>query len=106
MTTGLRHTTRSMPSWTTKPLGRCCAETLAEKLAGTDRRKFRILDVAAGTGLAGEELQKIGFTNMDAVDCSQKMLDEAKAKNIYGRLICDFVGPDQLDIQNGMIRYG
>ncbi|XP_066266163.1 uncharacterized protein [Branchiostoma lanceolatum] len=53
-----------------------------------------------------DQLQKIGFTNMDAVDCSQKMLDEAKAKNIYGRLICDFVGPDQLDIQNGMIRYG
>ncbi|XP_035693281.1 uncharacterized protein LOC118427550 [Branchiostoma floridae] len=79
---------------------RCCAETLAETFTGPDRRQIRILDVAAGTGLAGEELQKMGFTDMDAVDCSQKMLDEAKVKNIYGRLICDFVGPEQLDIEN------
>ncbi|XP_078614383.1 methyltransferase-like protein 27 [Branchiostoma floridae x Branchiostoma japonicum] len=77
-----------------------CAETLTETFAAADRSQIRILDVAAGTGLVGEELHKMGFTNMDAVDCSQKMLDEAKVKNIYGRLICDFVGPEQLDMKN------
>ena len=40
----------------------------------------RILDVAAGTGLVGVELAKLGFKNIDALDYSQEMLDLAKEK--------------------------
>ena len=32
-----------------------------------DRANARVLDLAAGTGLVGKDLHKIGFTNMDAV---------------------------------------
>ena len=32
-----------------------------------DRASARVLDLAAGTGLVGKDLHKIGFTNMDAV---------------------------------------
>ncbi|CAH1268987.1 WBSCR27 [Branchiostoma lanceolatum] len=46
-----------------------------------------------------DELVKKGFTNIDAVDGSQKMLDLAEKKQIYRRLICDFVGPNPLDIE-------
>ena len=32
-----------------------------------DRANARVLDLAAGTGLVGKDLHKIGFTNIDAV---------------------------------------
>ena len=34
------------------------------------------------------ELSKLGYTNIDALDISQEMLNEAKKKNIYKKLIC------------------
>lgn len=44
--------------------------------------------MAAGTGLIGVELQKLGYTNLHALDISQEMLNEAKKKNVYKKLIC------------------
>jgi len=41
---------------------------------------FRILDVGAGTGLAGENLAKLGFSNIDALDYSAAMLGVARAR--------------------------
>ncbi|XP_078688345.1 methyltransferase-like protein 27 [Branchiostoma floridae x Branchiostoma belcheri] len=79
---------------------RVCADAVQKALAGSDRKEVRILDVAAGTGLVGEELQKMGFTNMDAVDGSRDMLDLAERKQIYQRVICDFVGANPMDIEN------
>ncbi|XP_078666725.1 methyltransferase-like protein 27 [Branchiostoma floridae x Branchiostoma belcheri] len=61
----------------------------------------RILDVAAGTGMSGEALQKVGFRSMDALEPSEDMLVLAKEKNIYGRLIKDFLGTNRLDIADG-----
>lgn len=46
-----------------------------------------ILDAGCGTGLVGEELQRRGYTTMDALDYSKEMLDEAERKKIYGRHI-------------------
>ncbi|MDJ0949991.1 MAG: class I SAM-dependent methyltransferase [Alphaproteobacteria bacterium] len=43
----------------------------------------RILDAGAGTGLVGETLAGQGYSNMVAVDLSQRMLDVAHAKSIY-----------------------
>ncbi len=59
----------------------------------------RILDAGAGTGLVGEELEKMGYSRMDALDYSREMLDEAGKKNIYQELIhADMSRP--LDIEN------
>ncbi|XP_066288853.1 methyltransferase-like protein 27 isoform X2 [Branchiostoma lanceolatum] len=80
---------------------RKCAETMEKVMGGSNLKEVRVLDVAAGTGLCAEELVKKGFTNIDAVDGSQKMLYLAEKKQIYRRLICDFVGPNPLDIEKG-----
>lgn len=50
-------------------------------------RALRILDVGAGTGLAGQELAALGFTNIDAVDYSADMLAVAAQRNVYMNLI-------------------
>lgn len=36
----------------------------------------------------GKVLQGLGYTNMDALDISQKMLDEAKKLNVYKKFFC------------------
>ena len=43
-----------------------------------------------------------GYTNIDALDANPKMLEQARKKGIYKRLICDFMGPNRLDIQDGI----
>ncbi|XP_076323654.1 uncharacterized protein LOC143232301 [Tachypleus tridentatus] len=43
-------------------------------------KSCRILDVGAGTGANGSLLQKLGYTNIDALDGSEQMLEIAKAK--------------------------
>ncbi|KAL9967573.1 hypothetical protein ACROYT_G025828 [Oculina patagonica] len=53
-----------------------------------EKDEMKIIDVAAGTGLTGVELNKLGYTNIDALDMSQEMLNEAKKKNVYKRFIC------------------
>ena len=44
------------------------------------RQDIKIIDVAAGTGLIGLELHKMGYTNLHALDSSQKMLNEVRKK--------------------------
>ena len=46
-----------------------------------------ILDAGCGTGLVGEELVKMGYKKMDALDYSKEMLDEAEKKNVYQKHI-------------------
>ena len=53
---------------------------------------LRILDVGAGTGLVGNVLRDHGYRNIDALDISQKMLDEAKKLNIYKNMFCVALG--------------
>ena len=36
-------------------------------LSSEGRSNARVLDLAAGTGLVGETLNKVGFTNIDAI---------------------------------------
>lgn len=52
------------------------------------KSEVRIMDAGAGTGLIGVELKKLGYGNIDALDISQKMLNVAKEKNAYKKLIC------------------
>ena len=51
-------------------------------------KNIKILDAGAGTGIIGEMLVKQGYTNIDGLDISQKMLDIAEKKKVYKRLIC------------------
>jgi len=50
-------------------------------------RAIRVLDVGAGTGLAGQELNALGFVDIDAIDYSADMLAVAAQRNIYKNLI-------------------
>ncbi|KAI8497568.1 ubiE/COQ5 methyltransferase [Branchiostoma belcheri] len=74
------------------------AQTLAALLG--NRRDARVLDVAAGTGLCGQELSSLGFSNLDALDASQDMLDVAKTKNVYKNFLKEFLGPNRLNIED------
>jgi len=59
----------------------------AEALANTmDDQTLPILDFGCGTGLSGLALRIAGFTQIDGVDLSADMLEQAKAKGIYRRL--------------------
>ncbi|XP_071823767.1 methyltransferase-like protein 27 [Apostichopus japonicus] len=53
-----------------------------------------VLDVGSGTGLLGEALKALGFTNVSALDISQKSLDFSEKKGIYKKLFCVDVGTD------------
>ena len=50
-------------------------------------RGATILDIGCGTGLVAEELAARGFTAIDGLDASPRMLHEARAKGLYRRLI-------------------
>ena len=52
------------------------------------RKDMKILDIGAGTGGIGELLKARGYTNVDALDISQEMLNLAAPKNLYKKLIC------------------
>ncbi|XP_070212673.1 methyltransferase-like protein 27 [Littorina saxatilis] len=62
------------------------------------RSRVRILDVAAGTGLVGAEMKKLGFKNMDALDPSKGMMDIARGRGCYNKLYIDFIGEYDLNI--------
>ena len=55
----------------------------AEALAARVAKDAKILDAGAGTGLAGVELQRLGYSNICAMDLSEGMLEEARAKGCY-----------------------
>lgn len=49
---------------------------------------IKILDAGCGTGYVAETLKKLNFKNITGIDFSKKMLEIAKSKQIYSRLIC------------------
>jgi len=46
-------------------------------------RSVSILDLACGTGLLGEEIASVGYVNLDGLDSSMQMLNQARIKNIF-----------------------
>jgi predicted TPR repeat methyltransferase len=60
------------------------------RLTRNDRRFHHALDLGCGTGLIGAHFRDI-VTEIDGVDFSPKMLEEARRKQIYSRLDCDEV---------------
>ena len=66
----------------------------AEGMAGAcPERAAEILDIGCGTGLVAVELAARGFSTIDGLDASARMLAEARAKGIYRDLrggdVCD-----------------
>ncbi|XP_077988542.1 methyltransferase-like protein 27 [Glandiceps talaboti] len=73
---------------------RYTAEGLSKLM--TDRHA-RILDCAAGTGLVGQELNRYGYRDIEAIDISQILLNQAAEKCVYKKLICAKLGADQIE---------
>ncbi|XP_060067165.1 methyltransferase-like protein 27 [Ylistrum balloti] len=85
---------RTGPFFAAAGLGACVVDE--------ERRKsVRILDVAAGTGTVALELQKLGFAEIDALDPSPGMLDQARTKGVYKNMICQFLTEQPCDIPTG-----
>ncbi len=49
-------------------------------------KSSRVLDVACGTGLAGEYLAGLGYRHLDGADLSEEMLARAAARGVYRNL--------------------
>ncbi|XP_077979244.1 methyltransferase-like protein 27 [Glandiceps talaboti] len=61
----------------------------------------RILDCGCGTGFVGNELQALGYDNLDGVDMSTESLAIARDKGIYLTIMCAELGPEPLEgVQN------
>ena len=85
-----------------KPFAESFDETVKRVLTDRPKEAIKIIDVAAGTGLIGVELQKLGYTNLQALDISQEMLNEAKKKNVYKKLICAALNDQRIqEIETG-----
>ncbi|XP_060074072.1 methyltransferase-like protein 27 [Ylistrum balloti] len=69
-----------------------CCDVIPE----ANRESALVLDVAAGTGFLGKELQLKGFRNLHALDPSTKMLKKADTKNVYQKFINDFISEEPL----------
>ena len=69
-----------------------------------DISTIRVLDVAAGSGLVGVELAKVGFRRIVALDYCQEILDIAKEKEVDGKAVYeDFIcAPFGNTIPDGM----
>lgn len=68
------------------------ADTVAQLYP--DNKNVSILDVAAGSGFAGEKLKLKGYNNVDALEPSEGMLQLAKDKKIYNRHFLAYLSPD------------
>ena len=70
-----------------------CVEAFDRAVSSNDvypnpAKDIKILDAGAGTGGIGEMLKAREYTNVDALDISQEMLNVAASKNLYKKLIC------------------
>ncbi len=65
----------------------------------SNKNDVPVLDVGAGTGLIAEVINKKNTIDIDAIDISPEMLESAKSKNCYNKLIeADLT--ENLDIDN------
>lgn len=51
-----------------------------------EKRSAKVLDVGCGTGLSGQALKDAGFEQIDGIDLSPDMLEQARSKAAYGHL--------------------
>ena len=53
----------------------------------SNKNDVPVLDVGAGTGLIAEVMNKKNTIDIDAIDISPEMLESAKSKNCYNKLL-------------------
>ena len=73
------------------------AEALARHVAD---RSARVLDAGVGTGMVGEELARLGFRHITALDLSPGILKTANEKSVYEELVVGELGKP-LDFETG-----
>ncbi|GFR58493.1 Williams-Beuren syndrome chromosomal region 27 protein [Elysia marginata] len=80
-------------------------ESLCRVVGDKDRTQIKILDMACGSGIAGEALYAAGFTQIDGLDGSEEMLAVSRSKAVYTNLFEAFVaiGKGQVDIPDNRI---
>ncbi|CAN5634401.1 hypothetical protein BH24ACT22_BH24ACT22_10550 [soil metagenome] len=49
-------------------------------------RDGSVLDAGVGTGMMGEVIRPLGYTDLSGIDLSENMLNLAREKNVYGSL--------------------
>ncbi|XP_072014838.1 uncharacterized protein [Amphiura filiformis] len=54
-------------------------------------KKCQIIDIAAGSGLLGIEMKKLGFQNIDGLEPVEDMV-KMQPDGIYGKLYREFIG--------------
>ena len=86
-TCSIQETSRAGLSFN-KPLAECLDAAAKQVFPETPKDQLKILDAGAGTGLTGIELYKLGYTNIEALDISQEMLNVAEKKGVYKRFVC------------------
>ena len=85
-----------------KPQSECLDAAIEKTFQNKPKDEFKIIDAGAGTGLNGVELQKLGYTNLHALDISQGMLNEARKKNVYKKFICAALSDQRIpEIETG-----
>ncbi|PWJ20369.1 class I SAM-dependent DNA methyltransferase [Jannaschia seohaensis] len=65
------------------------AAALADHL---EDRTAPVFDFGCGTGLSGAALAEAGFTTIDGTDVTPEMLEEARAKGVYRKLLPGTLG--------------
>jgi len=72
-------------------------KVLSDKKSAEESAKLEVIDIACGTGKTGEFLKNSGFSIIDGVDPAVKMLEIAKAKNIFRNIHVGRMGPNEDD---------
>ena len=60
-------------------VGKICEAAIALNLP----KDIEIMDIGAGSGVVGIDLKAAGYTNIDAVDASERFLEALKDKELY-----------------------
>ncbi|XP_069182321.1 methyltransferase-like protein 27 [Procambarus clarkii] len=74
------------------------ADYVAQKVPEDRRQHVRVIDIAAGTGAVGLELHNKGFTNIDALEPSDGMLNILKETRVYNLIYKEFISQDPTTI--------
>ncbi|XP_069168634.1 methyltransferase-like protein 27 isoform X2 [Procambarus clarkii] len=74
------------------------ADYVAQMVPEDRRQHVRVMDIAAGTGGVGLKLHKKGFTNIDALDPSEGMLNILTETGVYSLIYQEFISQDPTTI--------
>ena len=85
-----------------KPLTDFLDAAIKQVYPSQAKSDIKIIDAGTGTGIVGAALAKLGYTNIDALDISQEMLNEAAKKKVYTKFFCAPLNEQRIsDIETG-----